>query len=442
MQRLSGSEAHHIRRRGDPRGRGIMFSKALGWQSAVMCRSLTICAAWLTLAFLPSQLSAQIKSEIFQGREVAAQEVLVKFRTTTPAKAQQLAQIEDLEVSMEVGGNGTTLFRSRTKGVAELIRDLSQRTDVVFAEPNFIVYAAAIPNDPRFGELWGLQNTGQSISGVVGKVGADIRAVPAWDISTGSTANVVAVVDTGIDYTHPDLAGNVWSAPSSFTVNIGGVDITCPAGSHGFNAISSSCDPMDDNYHGTHVSGTIGGVGSNAVGVVGVNWTASIMGAKFLNSGGSGTTAAAINAIEFAVQAKLAFTSTGDANVRVLNNSWGGGGFSQALLDEINRANANDILFVAGAGNNGLNNDASSFYPASYNASNVVAVAATDNMDNLASFSNFGATSVDLGAPGVSVLSTIPGGFYEYLDGTSMATPQVSGAAALVLSACALTTAG
>jgi hypothetical protein len=199
------------------------------------------------------------------------------------------------------------------------------------------------------------------------------------------------------------------------------------------------CDPLDDNNHGSHTSGTIGASGDNGVGVTGVNWTASIMGVKFLNASGSGSTAGAINSIEFTIQAKQIFGA--NANVRVLSNSWGGGGFSQALLDEINKANANNMLFVAAAGNNGSNNDISAFYPASYNAPNVVAVAATDNRDQLASFSNFGATAVDLGAPGVNVLSTTIGNNYSFFSGTSMATPHVSGAAALVLSACSLDTA-
>ena len=391
--------------------------------------------ACVVLLLFASTVAAQNQNEFFQGREVVAREVLVKFRAPTLlTKIIQAEQAGDVDRAEDVGGAGAILFHSRSKDTATLVRELSADGDVEYAEPNFIVYADATPNDPRFGELWGLQNTGQVIQTVAGTPGADISAVPAWDVSTGSRANVVAVIDTGIDYTHPDLAANVWSAPTAFTITVGGVSITCPAGSHGFNAITNTCDPRDDNNHGTHVSGTIGAVGNNAVGVVGVNWTASIMGAKFLDASGSGSTVDAIKCIEFIIKTK-AFFGAG-ANVRVLSNSWGGGSFSQALLDQINLANTNGMLFVAAAGNNAANNDTTPHYPSSYNAPNVVAVAATDNRDALATFSNFGPTSVHLGAPGVNTLSTIPGASYAYFSGTSMATPHVSGSAALVLSKC------
>jgi subtilisin family serine protease len=396
-----------------------------------------------SLAIFTAAPSTQSPIATVDGYEVAADEVLVKFRVPhTPPERIQLRNQIAADRDEEVGGIGLTRFHSRTFDAESLLAFFRSQPNVEYAEPNYILRTTAVPNDPQFGQLWGLRNTGQAVNGgSPGTPGADIRAVPAWDISTGSRNNVVGVVDTGVDYTHPDLAANVWSAPSGFTVVVGGRAITCAAGTHGFNAIINTCDPMDDHDHGSHVSGTIGAVGNNATGVAGVNWTASIMGLKFLSSSGSGTTVAAINAIEFAIQVKSVFSGSGGANVRVLSNSWGGGAFTTAMLDEINRANASGMLFVAAAGNAGTNTDLTPFYPASYNVPNVVAVAATSNYDGLASFSNYGATSVDLGAPGVNVLSTTRGNTYRFFNGTSMATPHVSGAAMLVLSRCSLDTA-
>jgi serine protease len=372
-----------------------------------------------------------------KGHQVAARQVLVKFRARP--QPDELAREVDADRDEEVGGTGVRLLHSRSHDTATLIDKLSRRPDVEFVEPDYVVQAEqTAPADPFFGSLWGLANVGQMIQGSTGTYGADIGATRAWDISSGSRANVVAVIDTGIDYTHPDLAANLWTAPRSFTVKVGNIQVTCAAGTHGFNAITNTCDPRDDNGHGTHVSGTIGATGNNSVGVAGVNWVASIMAAKFLDAKGSGFTSDAINAIEFIIQAKSALSTA--ANVRVLSNSWGGGGFSQALLDEINRANGANMLFVAAAGNTGTNNDTSPFHPASYTASNVLSVAATDNNDHLASFSNYGMSTVHLGAPGVNVLSTWPGGGYGWLSGTSMAVPQVSGGAALALAACSFTT--
>jgi subtilisin family serine protease len=334
------------------------------------------------------------------------------------------AQLEQQEGATHSGtvGAGTRLLRVPNGQVAAKIAGLKRHREVRYAEPNYLLHADLTPNDPQFGQLWGLKNTGQVVNGTAGTPGADIKAELAWSVTTGSSSVVVGVVDTGIDYTHPDLAANVWSNPGG----IGG----CAAGTHGYNAITRTCDPRDDNNHGSHVSGTIGAVGNNGIGVAGVNWTVRLMGLKFLDANGSGSTANAITAIDFAVQAKIA-----GVNVRALNNSWGGGAFSQALLDEINKAGANGILFVAAAGNSAVDNDINPHYPSSYGAANEIAVAATDQTDGLAYFSNWGRRSVDLGAPGTNVLSTIVGGQYAYFNGTSMATPHVTGAAALILSA-------
>ncbi|MGE0815744.1 MAG: S8 family serine peptidase [Vicinamibacterales bacterium] len=376
------------------------------------------------------------------GRAAAGGEVLVRLRPMPAAQRAQLEAWVDSDGAEPLGRARWRRISSRSLDTASLLQRLARQPDVEVAEPNYVVYGDLTPNDPSFGSLWGLLNTGLN-SGGGAVAGADIDAPAAWDVSTGSRGIVVGVVDTGLDYTHADLAPNTWSAPWAFTVTIAGQAITCAAGTHGFNAITRTCDPMEDaaTPHGTHTAGTIGARGNDGAGIAGVNWTTSLMGLKFLNANGNGLTSDAIHAIDFALQARTAFASAGAANLRVLSNSWGGGGFSQALLDSINLANAQDVLFVAAAGNAASNNDAAPAYPASYTAPNVLAVAATDHADLLASFSNYGASSVDLGAPGVAIYSTGRNQSYLSLSGTSMATPHVSGAAALVLSMCAANTA-
>jgi subtilisin family serine protease len=412
-------------------------------------RALRVCLCGVVAVFFLSSIRIEgqggprFNRETVNGREVVAREVLVKFRNRLPAS--ELAQLAGDAVADEmrpVGRRGVLLLRSRAMNVPALLARLRNRPDVEYAEPNFILRIGATPNDAQFGQLWGLHNTGQVINFFFpGVPGADIDAVRAWDRSIGSTNHVVAVIDTGVDYTHPDLAANMWSAPAAFTVSVGGQSITCAAGTHGFNAITRTCNPMDDHRHGTHVAGTIGAVGNNGIGVTGVNWNARLMGIKFFDAAGNGTIADAIASIEFAIAAKQAFAATGAADIRVLSNSWGGPEFSQALLDEVIASNDADMLFVAGAGNNAFDNDILPFYPAGFDVPNVISVAATSNTDDLAWFSNYGAESVHLAAPGVNILSTVTGGGYAYMSGTSMAAPHVSGAAALVLSGCDMDTA-
>ena len=397
----------------------------------------TVVVAALAVLLLSVSTSSQgrrigrLEVEDIGAREAAAREVLVKFQgPPQPAQIGQLAAEANAEDMRPVGRTGVIRVLSRTRSAAALLAALAKRPDIAFVEPNYVVRALSEPSDPLFPQLWGLKNIGQPINGgIAGTAGADMHAAEAWDLAIGSAANVVAVVDTGIDYTHSDLAPNIWSAPAPFTVNIRGVAITCQAGTHGFNAITQTCDPMDDHNHGTHVAGTIGAVGNNGAGVTGVNWITSMMGLKFLDAGGTGTIADAIDAIDFALQVKQIFAGSGGANIRILSNSWGGGDFSQALLDQINAAADEEMLFVAAAGNNGLPNDLVPMYPASYTAPNMVAVAATTNTDGRASFSNYGKNTVHLGAPGVNILSTVRGGTYGFASGTSMATPHVSGAA-------------
>ena len=380
--------------------------------------------------------------ERIHGREAAANEVIVKMRPGAHLDGNSyIVRAHDIRAMRELDGRWLMHLRSASKTAAQLVAELASDPDVEYVEPNYVVHSttasAVVPNDLLFSSEWGLRNTGQN----GGVPNADIAATLAWSITTGTASVVVGVVDTGLDYTHPDLAPNLWSAPASFTVTFGpGDSITCPAGSHGYDAISNTCTPLDQNGHGTHVSGTIGAAGNNSLGATGVNWTTSIMALRFLDANGSGTVANAIRAIQFALQAKAALGSA--ANLRVLSNSWGGPGFSQALMDAINQANSAGVLFVAAAGNNATSNDTTAFYPASYRTPNLIAVAATDSTDALASFSDYGKSSVDLGAPGVNIVSTYPNSNYATMSGTSMATPHVAGAAALVLSACTLDTAG
>lgn len=353
-------------------------------------------------------------------------EVLVKFRPGTSGDiVEALDPANDIDGAERLAAirSGTIWrLRSRSRSTEALMHAMQADPRVVYAEPNYIVHGAATPDDPSWTTLWGLRNLGQPILDAFGIAGSDIRAEPAWNVTTGSSSIVIGVVDTGVDYTHPDLAANMWSNPGA----VGRPE--CAAGTHGFNAIASTCDPMDDQIHGTHVAGTLGAVGNNGIGVTGVNWTTSIMALKFLNSNGEGTTADVLAAIDFAIQAKIA-----GVNLRVLNNSWGGGGNSTPLREIIQEAGDNDILFVVAAMNDGSNIDVLPRYPASFNLPNMITVAATDNRDALASFSNYGPETVHLGAPGWLVFSTIPGNAYTYMNGTSMATPHVAGVAALLL---------
>jgi subtilase family serine protease len=375
-----------------------------------------------------AQRAPRFERERVNGRDAVAREVLVKFRG--PLRREDLLDLsaQNDAVSVErIGTTGTLRIRSRTRSAAALMRALAARADVAYAEPNHIIQIAMTPDDPQFADLWGLEQIG---------------APAAWDLTVGGHSNVVVgVIDTGIDYTHPDLAPNIWSAPQAFSVTLSSGTVFCAAGTHGFNTITRQCDPIDDHNHGTHVSGTIGAAGNNSEGVAGINWNAHLMALKFLDDQGSGTIADAIAAIEFAIAVKQAFQDTGGANIRVLSNSWGGSESSQALLDQINAAHDSDILFVAGAGNDASNNDIFPFFPAAYAAPNMVTVAASTFDDSLAYFSNYGQGSVHLAAPGEAILSTTIGNTYEYLSGTSMATPHVSGAAALVLSMCDIDTA-
>lgn len=280
-----------------------------------------------------------------------------------------------------------------------------------------------LPNDPHFNDQWGLKNDGSN----GGVKGADIVAEKAWSITKGSGSVVVAVLDTGVDYSHPDLRSNMWIRPDNMP-QYSDNELGVYNDRYGFNSTDNASDPMDENGHGTHCAGVIGAEANNEVGIAGINWNSRIMPLKFLGRGGFGTTKDAIEAINYAVDRKKA-----GANVRVISASWGSTQYSKALEDAIRAAGENGILFVAAAGNSSTDNDKRPHYPSNYDLPNVISVAALDRADNLASFSNFGAKTVHVAAPGKEIVSTWLSEAYREASGTSMATPHVAGIAALII---------
>lgn len=367
-------------------------------------------------------------------------EVLVKFKSEMSREALDSlsSQFNDVvEDRIENAPGWAAVDDLDNASPAEIVAQYRKLPEVEYAEENFEitlsrsaeeieiagVTASIRPTDPQFAEQWALLNEGQR----GGKQGADIGATSAWTVTTGSEDVVVAVLDSGVDYLHEDLAPNMWKRPASMTPyqdrDLGVVDDV-----HGFNAVDNASDPMDENGHGTHCAGIIGAEGGNGLGIAGVNWKVRIMPLKFMNAGGYGTTKDAIEAINYVIERKKA-----GVNVRIISASWGSTQKSRALEEVIRKAYENDILFVAAAGNSSVNNDRSPHYPSSYNVPNVVSVAALDRHDQLASFSNYGPKSVAVAAPGVDILSTWLGNSYEEKSGTSMATPVVSGVAALIV---------
>jgi subtilisin family serine protease len=355
-------------------------------------------------------------------------QLLVRFKSgTPPAMAQRVNEAHEARLlrSFHVPSGLYLVELPPGVGVPEAIARYRQDPSVRDVQPNHLYHVTEqIPDDPRFGELWGMNNPGTT-----GVLDADIDAPEAWDITTGSPDVILGVLDTGVEYDHEDLAGNVFSNPGEVPGN--GVDDDGNGyidDVHGINAILHNGDPRDDNGHGTHVSGTIAARGNNGIGVAGVNWEARVLPCKAFDAFGSATEADILTCLQYFLDLK---TRAGNpVDITATNNSWTGP-FSQPILDAVTAHAQAGILLVAAAGNFTSDNDAVPAYPASYELANVIAVAATNERDELASFSNYGRRSVDVGAPGERVLSTFPRG-YEYLDGTSMAAPHVTGLLGLI----------
>ena len=380
-----------------------------------------------TVADLESRALLSLSGLTIDSSEYRPDRILVRYRTDAVTSGRALGSAMSSTDELVSGLREVMLPAGRT--VADAVAMFSANPDVLYAEPDFKVHATdVVPNDPRFvdGSQWALNNAGQS----GGTSGDDIGAEAAWGITTGTGLVTVAVLDTGIDYTHPDLAGNIWTNVGEIPGNgkdddgDGFIDDV-----YGYDFANNDGDPIDDDGHGTHVAGTIGAVGNNGIGIAGIAWNVKLMAVKFLDSRGVGDVSGAIKGLNFAVA----------HGATISNNSYGADGYSKAFADAIKAAGKAGHIFVAAAGNGGEDHvgddlDKNPSYPAGYatDIDNVISVAATDRNDRLTAWSDFGAKSVTLAAPGASIVSTYKGGGYATLSGTSMAAPHVVGVFALV----------
>ena len=410
----------------------------------IPARLLHITLALAMLLALLAGTSGRTASAAAESGRYVPGEVLIQYRDGTTATQQSRARgkvgatkVERIKAAAGKSGRLELARIGSGRSVEAAVRTLKSDPAVAFAEPNWIYTHGATSTDPYYtnGSLWGVYGDASSPANQYGS-----QAAEAWAAgTTGSKSVYVGIIDEGIQYDHPDLNANVWTNlfdPADGTDNDGNGYVDDVRGWDFANGDSTIYDGgtrggADD--HGTHVSGTIGAE-SNGTGVVGVNWDVTLISGKFLGRNG-GTTANAIKAVDYFTDLK---TRHG-LNIVATNNSWGGGGFSQGLFDAIERANKANILFIAAAGNgdrkgNGINNDISPHYPSSYTNTNIISVAAINSSGAKTTWSNYGANTVDLGAPGAGIWSTTAYNKYESYNGTSMATPHVTGAAALYAS--------
>jgi len=361
----------------------------------------------LNLAFAAWAMPAHPHEEYVEG------DVIVTFKSSVnKVDVQQTLTAHSIilkkhfaGLSRQVGKN-FILVHDSGRTTAELIAELKLDPTVEMVEPNYLRWVTSVPNDALFTNLWGLRNTSQPVNGFNGTAGDDIHFVAAWALAQQPATNlpVVAVIDTGVDYTHPDLASNMWINTGEIPGN--GKDDDADGyvdDRYGYDFADNLPDPMDSGFHGTHVAGTIAALGNNQLGVIGVDYRAQVMALRASNDGETLSDSAIIMAIQYAIMMK-----NRGVNIVAINESFGGGGSNTAESTAMQSAGNVGIIFCVAAGNDTANNDTTPTYPANYRLSNMIVVAATDQNDSLASFSNFGNNTVDLGAPGVNILSLLP----------------------------------